>query len=663
MKIAFFPEAAYGPALNSVGIAQACQGMGFECVFLTAPDMAGVYADYGFEEHLVSMSAPMSAEDSAAYWQNFIDGHIPNFNKSPYEQIDTYVKDCWDAIVETAIWAQKSLPDVLDAVKPDLICVDNVILFPAIKQFGKPWVRIISCSENEIPDPDIPPHLSGCGENDKACFEAYENRFQEVVKDIHDRFNEFLAKNGEAPYLPGEFFEASPFLTILLYPEPVKFQRRHPLEGDRYLYLEGCVRQDVDYVVPQFPVNQDKPLLYVSFGSLGCGDTETLQKLITALGKQPVRVLMNVGSGLGSYTEVPPNVILDKWFPQPSVIPQVDAVIHHGGNNTFTECLLFGKPALIMPYVWDGHDNATRVQETGHGLKMHRADWTDAELAAAVQTLLTDKAIAERLAATSASMKESPGPEKAALRLASLLGGPLLRVKSSAPHARNASTLDVGMVDWGLQPDAIAGQSKSRGRLLHKGPDGKPEVALWRCTPGHWPLALDADELCYFTGGRATYTSKTNEVIEVEPGTVIHFKTGWSGHCVVHETIFVTYMLCEGGPAETTPVLRDVKNIPAQKEWGAIPTMIEGVSETSGILLSRESDGRCETGIWICTPGTWNCHVTSDEYCHFLSGRCTYTHESGEVIEIAPDTLAFFPLDWKGVCKVHETVRKVYVIR
>jgi uncharacterized protein len=73
--------------------------------------------------------------------------------------------------------------------------------------------------------------------------------------------------------------------------------------------------------------------------------------------------------------------------------------------------------------------------------------------------------------------------------------------------------------------------------------------------------------------------------------------------------------------------------------------------------------GESETGIWICTPGYWNCHVTSDEFCHFLLGRCTYTHVSGEVIEIAPDTVAFFPKDWKGTCRVHETIRKVYMIR
>ena len=45
--IAFFPEAAFGPALNSVGIAQACEQLGHTAVFLTDPGMSGVYEGYG----------------------------------------------------------------------------------------------------------------------------------------------------------------------------------------------------------------------------------------------------------------------------------------------------------------------------------------------------------------------------------------------------------------------------------------------------------------------------------------------------------------------------------------------------------------------------------------------------------------------------------------
>jgi MGT family glycosyltransferase len=423
--IAFFPEAAFGPALNSVGIAQAVAELGHQPVFLSDPGFSGVYRDYGFEAHDVNLSPPMPAEEMARFWLDFINGQLPNFPKSPYDQIDNYVRDCWDVIVSTAKWAEKELPSVLDAVRPDAICVDNVILFPAIKRYSQdcdaPWLRIISCSENEIEDPDIPPHLSGCGEGDRDGFEHYRRRFAEVIKPIHDDFNAFLKACGEEPYPLGQFFESSPHLNLLLYPEAVKFKRRHPLDPRHFQYLEGCVRRERPYAVPVFKAMDDKPLLYVSYGSLGSGDVALMQRVIRAIGKMPVRALVNVGDYLDRYDAVPDNVHIEKWYPQPSVISQVDAVVHHGGNNSFTECLYFGKPALVMPYVWDGHDNATRVQETGHGLKLDRYRWTDAELADKIQALLDDRAMWERLRATSLQMQAEPGPAKAARLVAALL--------------------------------------------------------------------------------------------------------------------------------------------------------------------------------------------------------------------------------------------------
>ncbi len=98
-------------------------------------------------------------------------------------------------------------------------------------------------------------------------------------------------------------------------------------------------------------------------------------------------------------------------------------------------------------------------------------------------------------------------------------------------------------------------------------------------------------------------------------------------------------------------------------DWGPVPTMIEGVSFTSGKVIHKGNDGSSETGIWICTPGYWACHVTADEFCHFILGRCTYKHESGDVIEVSPDTAAFFPSGWRGTCRIYETIRKVYMIR
>jgi MGT family glycosyltransferase len=419
--IAFFPEAAFGPALNSVGIAQAVARLGHKAVFLSDPGFLDVYRGYGFEAHPVNLSEPMPAAQMAKFWEDFINGHIPDFYKSPFDQIDNYVNDCWAAIIDSARYAVKDLRGVLQSIKPDLICVDNVILFPTIKQHGVPWVRIVSCSENEIDDPAIPPHLSGCAADDFAAHARYRQRFNEVIAPLHASFNAFLAEQGERPYPLGQFFEASPYLNLLLYPEAMKFKRARPLPPDRFQYLEGCVRQEKPYAVPAFAACRDSPLIYLSFGSLGAGDVTLIKRLIAALGRMPYRALVNVGGYLDQYTELPPNVIVDAWFPQPSVIPQVDAVIHHGGNNSFTECLFFGKPAIVMPFVWDGHDNAMRVQETGHGFRLSRADWSEGGLQELLHACIHDRALHSRLAATSARMRAHDGPATAARLLDQLL--------------------------------------------------------------------------------------------------------------------------------------------------------------------------------------------------------------------------------------------------
>ena len=79
--IALFPEAAFGPALNSVGIGQALKKLGHKVVFLSDPGFLDVYKGYGFEAHAVNLSEPMPAEEMAKFWVDFINGHIPNFRK------------------------------------------------------------------------------------------------------------------------------------------------------------------------------------------------------------------------------------------------------------------------------------------------------------------------------------------------------------------------------------------------------------------------------------------------------------------------------------------------------------------------------------------------------------------------------------------------------
>ena len=141
-------------------------------------------------------------------------------------------------------------------------------------------------------------------------------------------------------------------------------------------------------------------------------------RMIGVFAKLPYRFLMNVGDYIGEYKDVPPNVHLESWYPQPAVIPHVDLFIHHGGNNSFNEALYFGKPALIMPFCWDGLDNAARIHDTGYGDQLPRYTWTDEELANAVARLIADQPMKKRLAEVSRHMQAAKGTEKAARILA-----------------------------------------------------------------------------------------------------------------------------------------------------------------------------------------------------------------------------------------------------
>ena len=199
--------------------------------------------------------------------------------------------------------------------------------------------------------------------------------------------------------------------------------------------------------------------------------------------------------------------------------------------------------------------------------------------------------------------------------------------------------------------------------LLFKADTGLPQAGIRVLEPGEIALQFAADEFCHIAKGNAIYKANNGEIITVKPGSVVHFKQGWCGVAQISQRIHSVYMTTQGGEAQTTPVLHDVETITDLIDWGSVEEPIEGISKVSGVLLSREADGRAESGLWVCTPGTWRCVLSSDELCHFLYGRCTYTHDNGDIIEIKPDTAAFFPKGWRGQCQVHETVRKVYMIR
>ena len=69
---------------------------------------------------------------------------------------------------------------------------------------------------------------------------------------------------------------------------------------------------------------------------------------------------------------------------------------------------------IVLPLFWDQVDNAQRVDETGFGKRLSTYGFDDDELVGAIDRLLGDDVLADRLDAMSARIKSTSGTVRAA---------------------------------------------------------------------------------------------------------------------------------------------------------------------------------------------------------------------------------------------------------
>jgi UDP:flavonoid glycosyltransferase YjiC (YdhE family) len=178
-------------------------------------------------------------------------------------------------------------------------------------------------------------------------------------------------------------------------------------------------RSDATFTLPGELRAGRGSLVYLSLGSLGSADVDLMRRLVDVLSRAPHRFIVSKGPQ-GAELELADNMWGEEFLPQPAILSQVDLVITHGGNNTTTECFHFGKPMVTLPIFWDQADNAQRVDETGYGVRLATYAFEDAELLGAIDRLLADRSLRDRLATVAARVQATPGTTRAARSIAEL---------------------------------------------------------------------------------------------------------------------------------------------------------------------------------------------------------------------------------------------------
>jgi UDP:flavonoid glycosyltransferase YjiC (YdhE family) len=138
------------------------------------------------------------------------------------------------------------------------------------------------------------------------------------------------------------------------------------------------------------PITTERPLVYVTFGTLFNANLDLFRLALTALADQPVDVVLTIGRDQDpdALAPHPANARIEQFIPQAELLPSCRAVVHHGGAGTTFGALAHGVPQVILPQGADNYEHAAMCEHAGTAVALRPDDVSVVNIAAAVRRVL-----------------------------------------------------------------------------------------------------------------------------------------------------------------------------------------------------------------------------------------------------------------------------------
>ena len=257
--------------------------------------------------------------------------------------------------------------------RPDIVIADFITLSGGLvaNQLGIPWISTMA-TQFAIETTDGPPcFFSGLG-SPKNGWQVSVQFLGRKATRLLKRIVSFLLRDRLKRYhfklynQLGHETIYSPYSILGIGMKELELKNGFPKHYKWVGPSGASVEAGEDYPLDLSPFMERKKVL-MTCGTQLAWAKENLIYQATQLAKAHSDCHFFVTRGVGGEVfqceNLLENLSVVSYLPYKEYIPQMDYVIHHGGAGIFYQCIIYGKPALILPHDYDQFDYAVRGVE------------------------------------------------------------------------------------------------------------------------------------------------------------------------------------------------------------------------------------------------------------------------------------------------------------
>ncbi|GAT82829.1 putative Macrolide glycosyltransferase [Streptomyces sp. F-3] len=382
--IAMFSIAAHGHVNPSLEVIRELVARGHRVTYAIPPVFADKVAATGAEVRLWHSTLPSPDDDPSAWGTTLLD-HVEPF-------------------LDDAIQALPQLSEAYEGDEPDLVLYD-IAAYPA-RVLAHRW---------GVPAISLSPSL--------VAWEGYEEEVAEPMwakprktergRAYYARFEAWLKENGITQH--PDLFVGRPARSLVLIPRVLQ-PHADRVDEKVYTFVGACQGDRSAEGDWQRPAGAEKVVL-VSLGSAFTKQPAFYRECVRAFAGLPGwHLVLQIGRHVdpAELGDVPADVEVRSWVPQPAVLRQADLFVTHAGAGGSQEGLATATPMIAVPQAVDQFGNADMLQDLGVARHIPKEQATAEALRAAALALVDDPEVARRLKAVQAEMAQEGGTQRAA---------------------------------------------------------------------------------------------------------------------------------------------------------------------------------------------------------------------------------------------------------